>query len=346
MNQLLFIRADANSQIGTGHLMRCLALAQAWQLHRGAIKFITACDNERLRQRLLDEGFQVITLDKPYRECNDLHATLQLLGPHSGACIVVDGYHFDSTYYSLIREAGYKLLAIDDMAHLDHYDVDLLLNQNINAEELSYNCRADTDLLLGTRYSLLRSEFLTWQSWKREIPKIAKRILLTLGGSDSENVTPMIIRVLQRLNEPNLEVKVIVGSANPHLNALSRLVASSNDDIQLLASIKKMSELMAWADMAISAGGSTCWELAFMGLPNLIIIQAENQEGIAEGLQNKGVALNLGWYTTVTETALERSVVDLMYNTAKRQKMSQQGRRLVDGNGRTRVVTALRRTSQ
>ncbi|MDY7080712.1 MAG: DegT/DnrJ/EryC1/StrS family aminotransferase [Chloroflexota bacterium] len=136
----LLIRADANVHIGTGHLMRCLALAQGWQTQGGRATFITACESDGLRQRLSDEGFQVIALEHPYPDPADWEITSQVLAAHPGAWMVLDGYHFDPAYQRQVKKVGHPLLVIDDMAHLDHYYADVLLNQNIHAEQLDYSC--------------------------------------------------------------------------------------------------------------------------------------------------------------------------------------------------------------
>ncbi|HIE10725.1 MAG TPA: UDP-2,4-diacetamido-2,4,6-trideoxy-beta-L-altropyranose hydrolase, partial [Kiritimatiellae bacterium] len=109
--------------------MRCLALAQAWKAHGGKAVFVTACESDALRQCILDEGFQVVLLERPYPESGDWKQTSQILRRHPGTWVVLDGYHFDSGYHRRIKEAGHPLLVIDDMAHLDHYCADIVLNQ-------------------------------------------------------------------------------------------------------------------------------------------------------------------------------------------------------------------------
>ncbi|MGQ9755923.1 MAG: UDP-2,4-diacetamido-2,4,6-trideoxy-beta-L-altropyranose hydrolase, partial [Desulfotomaculales bacterium] len=195
-NRTLIIRADANAWIGTGHLMRCLALAQAWQDHGGKVVFITACNSPFLKQRLRNEGFDVVGLQYVHPDPADLKTTMNVLAVHPGAWLVLDGYHFDFTYQRLVKEAGHQLLVIDDMAHLDRYNADIVLNQNIHAHNLHYFCEPYTRLLLGTKYVLLRREFWSWRNYKREVPEVAKKVLVTMGGSDPGNVTLKVIRAL------------------------------------------------------------------------------------------------------------------------------------------------------
>jgi UDP-2,4-diacetamido-2,4,6-trideoxy-beta-L-altropyranose hydrolase len=338
----LVIRVDASTQIGTGHLMRCLALAQAWKDGGGRVTFITACQTEGLLQRLREEGSNINLLDKPYPDAGDWSYTKDVLVAHPDAWVVLDGYHFDEVYQQQIKDAGHRLLVIDDMAHLKHYYADIVLNQNLHAEELDYSCEPYTRLLLGTHYVLLRREFLAWRGWKREVPKIAQQVLVTLGGSNARNFMLKLIQVLQKVDVPNLEAVVVVGASNPHAEVLEAAIRQSSTRIRLIHNARNMPELMAWADVVVSAGGSTVWELAFMGLPTLVLVLSENQQGIAIGLEAEGIASNLGWHTLVTEADLVSALSELIYDVHRRQEMSGQGHQLVNGHGTEKLVAILK----
>ena len=149
MAEQLIIRADAYTQIGTGHLMRCLALSQNWIGKGRAVTMITCCTSESLRKRLLAEGIQVIMMEKPHPNPLDWEITFQVLRKHSAAWVVLDGYNFDSEYQNRIKKAGHRLLVIDDTAHLDRYYADILLNQNLYAEKLRYFCETPARTLFG-----------------------------------------------------------------------------------------------------------------------------------------------------------------------------------------------------
>lgn len=340
-NELL-IRADAGLRMGTGHVMRCLALAQAWQTSGGSVTFITACDSQALRNRLLEAGFALRVLDRAHPDPADWENSVAVLAAHPGAWVVLDGYHFDPVYHQRVREAGHPLLVIDDLAHLAHYEADILLNQNINAEALAYHCAPNTTCLLGPQYVLLRPEFWPWRTWRRETPAVGRKVLVTLGGSDPDNQTAKVVRALAQLGLEGVEVVVVVGASNPHLGTLQALADQSPLTIRLARNVTDMPELMAWADVAISAGGSTCWELAFMGVPSLVGIIADNQVGIAEALASQNVARNVGWFETLGADQLAQTVVTLMKDEGERVRISQAGRRLVDGQGAQRIGAMLR----
>jgi len=321
--------------------MRCLALAQAWQAQRGEAVFITACTSDRLLRRLFDEGFQVIALERPYPEAGEWALASKVLTAHPGAWVVLDGYHFDPSYQLRIKESGHPLLVIDDMAHFDHYYADMVLNQNINAGQLDYSCEPYARLLLGTRYALLRSEFWPWRGWQGEIPKVAQKVLVTLGGGDPDNLTLKVIHALRQVYVDGLEAAVVVGPSNPHFHELETTFRQSPFTIRLVRDTSDMPKLMAWADLAVSGGGSTCWELAFMGLPNLILVMAENQRAVAEGLNRFGVGLNLGRHAELSEHKFIGILKEIIYDHARRKEMSDKGKRLVDGIGAKLAVRAM-----
>lgn len=339
-DQTLVVRADANVSMGTGHLMRCLALAQAWQVQGKRVIFITACNNDSLCRRLTDENFEVVSLPASYPDPVDKDITLSRLTNASSAWVALDGYHLDTTYQRYLKAAGHRLLVIDDTAHLNEYCTDILLNQNINADQLTYSLPPTAHCLLGLRYALLRREFWPWRGQPHHISQTVRRILVTLGGSDPDNQTLKVMQALQRLAFDGLEVVVVVGGSNPHLSQLKAVAAASSLNFRLVHNVRNMPDLMAWADVTISAGGSTCWELAFMGLPQVIIVLADNQRGMAQSLSETGLALNLGWFEQVTEADIINALLDLINEDGRRQ-MSRQGQMLVDGRGSHRVLEVM-----
>lgn len=339
--QVVF-RVDASTQIGTGHVMRCLALAQAWHDTQGQPIFVMTTSVPALEERLKSEGMQVVHLTTEPGSLDDAEQTTTLAHQFGATWVVVDGYHFGGEYQQILKQSKLHLLFIDDYGHAEHYYADFVLNQNISADEQWYNNReAYTQLLLDTRYALLRREFWQWQGWQRTVPPVAKKVLVSLGGADPDNITLKVIQSLQIVEVEELEAVVVVGGSNPHYENLKRAVQDSRYPIQLQQNVTNMPELMAWADVAISAGGTTCWELAFMGLASILLILAENQRAIAEKLATLNLAVNLGWHQDVAIEQIGLALQELIGDHPKRETMSKKGRELVDGNGARRVVSEM-----
>lgn len=338
----LLVRVDASIKIGTGHLMRCMALAQAWQNVGGQAVFAIATQATPLEERLASEGMDVVHLSVEPGSVEDARKTASLARQLGATWVVVDGYHFGAEYQRIIKNGGLRLLFIDDYRHAQHYWADIVLNQNIYAHKGLYlNRSPDTQLLLGMHYVLLRREFCQWQGWTRQISAVALKVLVTLGGSDPDNVALKVIQGLQRVDVPGLEAVVVVGGSNPHYEQLQAAVKASPTPISLERNVTNMPELMAWADVAIGAGGSTTWELAFMGLPSLVLVLADNQRAIAEKLGEMGVAVNLGWHEYVSVAEIAQAMKQLLVSSGMRVKMSRCGRELIDGKGTARILMHL-----
>ncbi|MCP4668342.1 MAG: UDP-2,4-diacetamido-2,4,6-trideoxy-beta-L-altropyranose hydrolase [Deltaproteobacteria bacterium] len=340
----LVIRADATTQIGTGHVMRCMALAQAWQDRGSQVTFLSHCESDSLYRRITDEGFSFISIQRSHPDPSDLYMTLESLSAMSSELssdiwLVLDGYHFTPQYQKAIRNGGKRLLVIDDYNHLPHYHADILINQNIGASSISYICDPDTIRLLDCKYALLRREFLKHKDRSREISKKAKKVLVTLGGADPENVTLKVIQGLNQLNDKGIEVKIVVGPSNPNIQSLWKELSLSTFSFELLTSTNEMPDLMAWADIAVSGGGTTCWELAFMGVPTLVITIAENQKAVGLGLQSAGAAIDLGESDTIDIANFAMILNELLFDFARRDEISINAMRLVDGKGTNRLMS-------
>jgi UDP-2,4-diacetamido-2,4,6-trideoxy-beta-L-altropyranose hydrolase len=333
----LLIRAGATTRVGIGHLMRCTALGQAWQEQGGTVEFLTRCENTALLKRLQAEGFSVRQLGAD----SDWDAFDAAAKSAPDGALVLDGYQLDAEYQKCARSFFRPLLVIDDLADLPRYSADLVLNQNIYAAELRYAHEPHTRLLLGCRWALLRNEFRRWRDWRREIPAAARRVLITLGGSDPDNVTLEVMQALQCSGlADKLEIQVVAGAGNPHFPELEETARASRN-IRVCSNVRDMPALMAWADIAVTGAGSTCWETAFMGLPSLTIILAENQKRIAEGLERAGAAINLGWHQDLSPESIAASTDGILRARACRERLSERGRGLVDGNGAAATVAVI-----
>jgi UDP-2,4-diacetamido-2,4,6-trideoxy-beta-L-altropyranose hydrolase len=334
----LLIRADASAAIGSGHIMRCLALAQAWQDTGGKVCLATRLLPETLKRRWDEEQMETRQLAESN---DDARETMELAREIGADWVVLDGYHFGTEFQRLIKNAGMRLLVVDDDGCAQHYVADLILNQSPGAVRDMYpSYDSHATLLLGTRYALLRREFLQARPANRSHAPRAQTVLVTLGGADPHNCTRAVLEAIALIED--LTTVAIVGPSNPRARELEQLAQRAGGRITVRQSPPDMPQLMTWADVAVSAAGSTCWELAFMGLPMLLVVLAGNQLPNATSLDKLGVAGNLGWHGELSEDKVRIAVMHILDDPALRASMSQKGLALVDGRGARRIVTEMR----
>ena len=324
----LVIRADASSQRGTGHVMRMLALAQAWRRRGGDVIFLTAECPQPLADRIIAEEFthRLIKCQNP-GDSEDASATIEV----ASDWLILDGYHFTSDYQSRCRKAELKILCVDDFGHCVYWDCDILLNQNLGA--IPYP-NAPATSLFGIPFALLRQEFLNHpratEPWSR-----LKKLLITLGGSDPPNGTGHALKLLSALDCTELEIRVIIGPSNPHHDTLKALKFPFK--VQWRESVTDMPTEYAWADGVISAGGSSCWEWLYFGLPGAVITIADNQEPVVKELKNEAAAFCPGWPADWTDSTSLSRWIENPADFINREHVSS----LVDGRGADRVAAHL-----
>lgn len=299
----LCIRADTGEKIGVGHVMRCLALAQAWQDRGGEVVLVSQNLPDALRHRLESE-----------------HISLRDGIPATTAFVVLDGYHFKPADHQTIKQTGHKLMIVDDLADSDLSAADLVLNHNAYASPTMYPGQRS---LCGSRFTLLRREFTS------RTPKVipdteARSVLITMGGSDPRNDTLAVLNQLTPFT--GLRKIVLAGAANPHVKSLRAI-----PNVELHVNPPDVPAIMQQADLAITAAGSTCWELAALGVPMLVKVIADNQAGIAAFLTAHKAA------QTFTLDSLQK----MSAQADLRRRLAQNARELVDGRGAARVAESL-----
>ncbi|MCF7844242.1 MAG: UDP-2,4-diacetamido-2,4,6-trideoxy-beta-L-altropyranose hydrolase [Kiritimatiellales bacterium] len=336
MNTILF-RTDANSEIGTGHAMRCFALAQA--AHDAGHKpiFLMIPGAEKLKERFMEAECEVRELSSNRASIEDAQETANLVKELDAKC-VVDGYDFADNYQRALKSSEVDFLIFDDYGHAHEYSAKIILNQNSYAPECTSmyaNRMNGSDLLLGCEYVLLRREFRKCNP-HHEIPDTAKKILISLGGGDTNNMTQRIVELLQS-SDLEIDVTVVIGSANKHKESIASAASSMN----VIVDAQNMPELMMQTDLAIAAGGTTSYELAYMGVPTILFELFENQRKVVEDLGQKEVVESLGRIDKCSDDEILASIRDILINKTRRKNMSEKGHSLVDGKGVERVLTRL-----
>lgn len=340
MNTLI-IRVDGNVDIGTGHFMRCLALAQYWQNNGGKIYFIMN-NPQSLENRISMENMNLIKLEENPASEEDALKLIEIFHELNGDWIIVDGYHFNAEYINLIKHHNIKLLLFDDEGKLDNYSADIILNQNLHAHNINYNFLNNyCKLLLGTNYVLLRNEFLNNLNYKKTIKEVATNILVTLGGSDKNNYSLKVLKSINNINNSSLNVIVLLGSKNTHKQDILNFIEESTVNITLLQNIKDMPSKMQWADLAFSSGGTTVWELAFMGVPVIVGGTSHIEEVLIEGLNKNKLFKTIPQLDEIEESDLTKIISEIIYDKKLRKIMSRDGNKFVDGFGCSRVYKAM-----
>jgi UDP-2,4-diacetamido-2,4,6-trideoxy-beta-L-altropyranose hydrolase len=336
----LIIRADATIELGSGHVMRCLALAQAWQSGGGKVSFALAQSTVAILQYLQDEGMEVIHISGKSGGSGDASRLTEIAKVQGVEWIVLDGYQFDESYQIAAKQAGFKVMLMDDDGRWRHYFADIVLNQNVTAREEMYSKREPyTTLLLGTKHVMLRREFEPWRRRQRSFPVIAKRILITMGGSDPEGLTLPLLKAIRKI--PDVEMTVVVGGSNPRLAELQHAAKEFGLQLKLLTHVRDMAGIMANSDLAVISGGGTLWELLYMGCPALSYSRAGVQKQIIEKLCSAGAVVDLGPIEDFDECRIQDTVFRLISSLQLRQALGREGRKLVDGQGINRVLNAV-----
>ena len=333
----IVFRVDSSSQMGVGHLMRCLTLADELKKQNHNATFIC----RELKGNLIksiEHRVLILPVDKDFQSDDlylswlgetqeqDVKQTIQVI--HDNAdLLIVDSYALDEVWHKQLKPHAKKIMVIDDLADRE-FDCDVLLNQNLASKQGDYQGKvpSDCELLLGCEYALLRPEFAAFRKRaleKRKKTQEIKNILISMGGSDKKNIT---YNVLQQLND-GFNIVVVLSSASLHREMIMDYVKGKN--IEVIINADNMAELMLDADLAIGAGGSTSWERCCLGLPTLLFVTAENQKVIAENLERLGAVMIV--------RSLKDDLQMIVSNFDLWRTMSEKSQAICDGFGVKRI---------
>lgn len=297
----LLIRAEGGPGVGSGHLGRCLALAQAWRDTGGEVALVANNVPPPWDRRYRDDGVEILPAQDGWQS-------------EGADWVVLDGYGFGPDVQHSVRAAGHRLLVVDDHGTIGQYDCDVIVDQNLGAKAGAYAARQPaTELLLGLSYVLVRREFRAQRGADLLDPVVARHLLVSLGGS------------------PPSEAVALVDAA----------LASTQFEVRRITSEPDVAAVMRQSDLAVAAAGVTAWELCAMAVPSVLLVLAPNQLPVAQALDAAGAAVSLGDYRDVTPAALARAVEDLANDRTRRTRAAEVGRGLVDGRGARRIVSVL-----
>jgi len=352
-------RVDASVQMGTGHVMRCLTLAE--ELRRFGHRCIFICREHtgNLGDLIENKGFFIHLLSalsgfNPALESdNTAHAewlgvswridaeqTLVALDAMKVDWLIIDHYALDARWERLLAKAVGQIMVIDDLADRDHA-CDLLLDQNLGREVGDYDYKVPNHCvrLVGPRYALLRPEFaeLRETSLQRRVKPKVKRILITLGGVDANNITGKVLNTLANSFLPRTtELDIVMGATAPHLEEIRELSNRLPFQAKVSVNVNDMAERMRLADISIGAAGSTSWERCCLGLPSIIVILAENQRAIGNALAKNGCA-----HLIIDDQAIQSVgslLSKLMASEVQLIKLTHNAKSICDGRGCSRLI--------
>ncbi|MGA1870289.1 MAG: UDP-2,4-diacetamido-2,4,6-trideoxy-beta-L-altropyranose hydrolase [bacterium] len=336
----IYFRCDAGLRYGLGHIMRCIALAQGFQKKGFITTFLVRkLECADLYRILLEkDNFHYIFLDD---EAEGLECDLGGLSGHNNSTIVIfDNYDVTTSQMVEFKKKYSNLIAIDDMADRD-FCVDLIINQNINAESLVYKTMGEVRFLLGTRYVLLRDDVLRMRKKENSI-RHDPFVFMSFGGGDTfsriKHLLGMFHHIDQRLESP-LRILWALPADAAQIEKIEGITSDFKKiKIEMISGNYELASIMKDADFAITAAGTSVFELAFLGVPQIVFIIDDNQEVTGRKVNEKGFGTFLGR----SENAEEKEFIELFFeflrNRIMRQRMSKKGKAFIDGRGVERVV--------
>jgi UDP-2,4-diacetamido-2,4,6-trideoxy-beta-L-altropyranose hydrolase len=336
------IRVDASTRIGMGHVMRCVTLAEELIKQSAEVVFICRSQSGDCIDWIRDKGFTVLALtlapeDLPSNQLmmHDATSTQQFLDANAPIeWLIVDHYDIDYRWEGIMRGSVGQIMVIDDLANRLH-NCDLLLDQNfyLNIDQrymglVPEHCK----MCLGPSYLILREEFYSLKKGLRQRDGTAKYLMCFYGASDPTGETLKAIPAIQALGYTSLFVDVVVGSANPAREQIAAM-CSELSGFTYHCQTNRMAELCVQADVALGAGGSANWERAFLGLPSLITITADNQTETTHAISSIGGAWLLGEAQDVDESAIAAALQEAINTPERLREISKTALSIMDGNG-------------
>lgn len=346
----ILIRSDASTKIGSGHIMRCLTLADMLRTEGATVYFICRELEGHLCDFVKAKGYECLrstNSKQTFEQKKDAEETLRLIEWNGLKVdlIIVDHYQINEQWEQIVRESIPKIMVIDDLANRKH-DCDVLLDQNYFKDfENRYDdlVPARCKKLLGLKYLLLRPEFYEDNTTVVKNNKSIEDILIFYGGSDPTNETMKVLDALEHIDLSKLTIHVVVGLSNENRKLIEK--RCQDKGFRFYVQIDYLAQLMKKADLALGAGGVTMWERCYLGLASIVTVVAENQLASTEAAAEFGAVWNLGWHENVKVTNLVDIINSAVENQETLKEMSQKAKQLMEADIKYKthpVVQAIR----
>jgi len=361
-NPSIAFRVDASLEIGTGHVMRCLTLAEALRDMGAMVSFVSRELAGNMIEQMERRGFCIKRLptpdgsppeDPPTHAAwagvhwkQDATETCDALNDIDLDWLVVDHYSFDDRWEKAVRRDGMQIMVIDDLADRTH-GCDLLLDQNLARIEKHYRPLVHSEscrLLLGPRFALLRPEFAERRAMSllRREDQAFEHILVSMGGVDQNNVTEVVLKALENADLPAAcKVTVVLGEKCPWHRKVQTIAKKSRRPTQVLQNVSNMAMLMLKADLAIGAAGSSTWERCCLGLPTILVTMAKNQQPVVQAMKLANAGIDVGSSDSAEFTDRFDDALKAIRNPMLLSKFAQLSAEICDGDGVGRVSNQL-----
>jgi spore coat polysaccharide biosynthesis predicted glycosyltransferase SpsG len=335
----VLFRVDAGPKPGYEHLQRCLVFAAALQRRRRPAYFLSRLEPATLAGPMKRGGNEWIPVETTAGTADDLDETLKevrRLQPHA---VVVDAPAACEAYLKELRSTGVAVVSIDSLGAI-RFPSQLVVNPLLGPTRSSYDFHRGTQLLVGQRYAIIRPEVRRVRPLRAQEPQPPFRVLVALGDDDHHNQSGEIAKHL--LNCPKVgRVDVLVRSYHPDVEALRAMAETCPDRLEIVTEPSDVPLRISRCHMAVTAGNSWSLEMACVGVPQLVVVQSEVHWPTAHALEESGAAMCLGWHANLNAGSLRQAVTNLLGDPLERLSMARSGRKLIDGRGPDRLVTAL-----
>ena len=335
----ILFRVDASPRLGWEHMWRCMIFAAALQRRRRPAYFLSQLDPASLGVTVKRGGNEWLSADDRAGSPADLEETLREIRRLKPQAVIIDAPDVPETYLEALREVGVVVVSIDSLA-ATAFPSHLVINPLLGPGRDSYTIRRGTQMLLGARYALVRPEIRRQRPIRAQEPVQPFRALVALGDDDLNHQAVEIAKYL--LNTPRVgRVDVVVRPYHPQIEEMKALAQSNPDRLDVVTEPAETPLRIARCHFAVTAGNNWSLELACVGVPQLLVVQSEMHWPTAQLLEEEGAAACLGWHANVSAGTVRQAVVSLLSDPLERQTMARAGRRLIDGRGPDRLVTAL-----
>jgi len=335
----ILFRVDGTTHTGWERLARCLALAAALQRRRRPTYFLSQLDPASLALSIKRSGNEWLDADGSAGSADDLTETIQEIRRLSPAAVVIDAPDAGEDYLAAVQATGTMVVSLDHLANT-RFPSRLVINPLLGPGRDGYTFEADTQLLLGARYALVRPEIRRVRPARAQEPPAPIRALVALGDDDPNQKTGELARLLLNLSKVE-RVDMIVRPQHTQFNALQELAAANSERLSVASEPAEAANRIARCHFAISGGAAWALEFACVGVPQLLIVQSEAHWPTAQRLEEEGAATCLGWHESVSVQTVRMAVQNVLNDPLERQAMARCGRQLIDGRGPDRLVTAL-----